>query len=405
MEIRNLTENERSDALILAGKVLFEESGSWSEEGAKKILAFLREYTEDFAMLGAFDETLKGVLIYEPESLRIVFLATAENARHEKHAVSLLDRIMEQGRTMHLPRIRLNAALSARSFYEAYGFEVCGEESESEGLRFVPMEYLLQKEWLGRTVTVITDRPYGSFHPHLPDVLYPVNYGYIEGTIAADGEAQDAYILGINEPVKEFTGEVIGIVHREDDVETKLVVAPQGSSFTSEQIMSRINFAEKYFKSYVVMKLKDIDVDPEDLVALGFKIREGHCCYFLSMDETTSKETLLKLFDLLTIEQELTFWSFYRYSGSDPGEYVTVSVENGKAVAIRGNHGWSSGYESISIDDLIELIQRNWDKDWDSIKNYVNSIGLRRVPFPESRRNWMEHPTGVFVPDYSLRAW
>ncbi|MBQ5519352.1 MAG: hypothetical protein IIT90_04545, partial [Clostridiales bacterium] len=66
---------------------------------------------------------------------------------------------------------------------------------------------------------------------------------------------------------------------------------------------------------------------------------------------------------------------------------------------------WSSGYESISIDDLIELIQRNWDKDWDSIKNYVNSIKLRRVPFPESRRNWMEHPTGVFVPDYSLRAW
>ena len=140
--------------------------------------------------------------------------------------------------------------------------------------------------------------------------------------------------------------------------------------------MSRINFTEKYFKSYVVMKLKDIDVDPEDLIALGFKIREGHCCYFLSMDETPSKETLLKLFDLLTIEQELTFWSFYRYSGSDPGEYVTVSVENGKAVAIRGNHGWSSGYES-----------------------------LRRVPFPESRRNWMEHPTGVFVPDYSLRAW
>ena len=85
MEIRNLTENERSDALILAGKVLFEESGSWSEEGAKKILAFLREYTEDFAMLGAFEETLKGILIYEPESLRIVVLATEENARHEKH--------------------------------------------------------------------------------------------------------------------------------------------------------------------------------------------------------------------------------------------------------------------------------------------------------------------------------
>ena len=257
----------------------------------------------------------------------------------------------------------------------------------------------------GDIVTVTVDRPLGSYHPEHKDMYYPVNYGYIEGVIAADGEEQDAYILGVDEPVKEFTGEVIGIVHRDDDVETKLVVAPQGSTYTAEQVMEQINFTEKFYKSHVVMKLEDIDVDPEALVALGFKIRKGHCCYFLSMDETPSKETLLKLFDLLTIEQELTFWSFYRYSGSDPGEYVTVSVENGKAVAIRGNHGWSSGYESISIDDLIELIQRNWDKDWDSIKNYVNSIELRQVPLPESRRIWMEHPTGVFVPDYSLRAW
>ena len=257
----------------------------------------------------------------------------------------------------------------------------------------------------GDIVTVTVDRPLGSYHPEHKDMYYPINYGYIEGVIAADGEEQDAYILGVDEPVKEFTGEVIGIVHRDDDVETKLVVASRGSTYTAEQVMEQINFTEKFYKSHVVMKLEDIDVDPEALIALGFKIRKGHCCYFLSMDETPSKETLLKLFDLLTIEQELTFWSFYRYSGSDPGEYVTVSVENGKAVAIRGNHGWSSGYESISIDDLIELIQRNWDKDWDSIKNFVNSIELRRVPFPESRRNWMEHPTGVFVPDYSLRAW
>lgn len=247
MEIRNLTENERSDALILAGKVLFEESGSWSEEGAKKILAFLREYTEDFAMLGAFEETLKGVLIYEPESLRIVFLATEENARHEKLAVSLLDRIMEQGRTAHLPRIRLNAALSARSFYEAYGFEVCGEESESEGLRFVPMEYLLQKEWLGRTVTVITDRPYGSFHPHLPDVLYPVNYGYVKELAMSEGLFQDAYIIGPQEPVEEFTGIVAGIVYRKDDEVSRWIVTPAAAVYWHASIISLIGFEEQYY--------------------------------------------------------------------------------------------------------------------------------------------------------------
>ena len=29
---------------------------------------------------------------------------------------------------------------------------------------------------------------------------------YIEGVMAPDGEEQDAYILGVNEPVGKFTG-------------------------------------------------------------------------------------------------------------------------------------------------------------------------------------------------------
>mgnify|MGYP002231338216 CR=1 FL=1 len=32
-------------------------------------------------------------------------------------------------------------------------------------------------------------------------MYYPINYGYIEGVMAPDGEEQDAYILGVNEPV------------------------------------------------------------------------------------------------------------------------------------------------------------------------------------------------------------
>ena len=39
----------------------------------------------------------------------------------------------------------------------------------------------------GPIVTVTVDRPLGSYHPEHPDVYYPINYGYIKGTIAADG--------------------------------------------------------------------------------------------------------------------------------------------------------------------------------------------------------------------------
>ena len=49
---------------------------------------------------------------------------------------------------------------------------------------------------IGRTVTVTVDRPLGSYHPEHKDMYYPINYGYVEGVLAPDGEEQDAYILG-----------------------------------------------------------------------------------------------------------------------------------------------------------------------------------------------------------------
>ncbi len=104
---------------------------------------------------------------------------------------------------------------------------------------------------LGKTVTVKIDRPMGSYHPEHKDIYYPVNYGYIEGIIAPDGEEQDAYLLGVNEPVGEYTGIVIAVIHRYDDVEEKWVVAPQGMKFTKEEIKAQTYFQEKYFKSEV----------------------------------------------------------------------------------------------------------------------------------------------------------
>ena len=76
---------------------------------------------------------------------------------------------------------------------------------------------------IGNIVKVIVDRPMGSYHPNHKDIFYSINYGYIEGIIAPEGEEQDAYILGIDKPVKEFVGKIIAIIHREDDVEEPTV--------------------------------------------------------------------------------------------------------------------------------------------------------------------------------------
>ena len=97
-------------------------------------------------------------------------------------------------------------------------------------------------------VTVTVDRPAGTYHPEHPNLYYPINYGYIEGAEAPDGEETDAYILGITEPTTKFTGRVIAIIHRLNDVEDKLVVAPEGLTFTKEQIFGFTSFIEQYFE-------------------------------------------------------------------------------------------------------------------------------------------------------------
>lgn len=103
-------------------------------------------------------------------------------------------------------------------------------------------------------VKVIVDRPLGSQHPQYKETYYPINYGFVEGIMAKDEEEQDAYILGVDVPVKGFVGKIIAIIHRYDDVEEKWVVVPRNMSYTKEEIKKQVEFQEKYFKSKIIMQ-------------------------------------------------------------------------------------------------------------------------------------------------------
>ena len=111
---------------------------------------------------------------------------------------------------------------------------------------------------IGPIVTVTVERPLGSYHPEHPDMYYPVNYGCIKGTMAADGEEEDAYILGVDKPVPEFTGRIIARIDREDDTEFKWVIAPEGAHFTEKEIAELTCFQEQYFVSTVTL-LQEIE--------------------------------------------------------------------------------------------------------------------------------------------------
>lgn len=109
---------------------------------------------------------------------------------------------------------------------------------------------------IGKEVTVTIDRPLGSRHPRF-DMIYPINYGYVEGVIGGDQEEQDAYIVGIHESVTTFTGRIIAVVERYDDCETKWVVAPENQSYTVEELETILSFQERWFHHKIHVEKKD----------------------------------------------------------------------------------------------------------------------------------------------------
>ncbi len=113
------------------------------------------------------------------------------------------------------------------------------------------MDY--SKKYLRQEITVKMDRPMGGKHPKW-NFVYPVNYGFIPGTKAPDGEELDAYVLGVFEPKKEFTGICIAIIHRTNDNDDKLVVAPKDKDYSDEQIRALTEFQESFFESEIIRK-------------------------------------------------------------------------------------------------------------------------------------------------------
>ena len=108
------------------------------------------------------------------------------------------------------------------------------------------------KYYLGKTVTIGIDRPIGYVHRKGEKTLiYPINYGYIPGVLGGDGEELDVFLLGVDRPVETYTGRIIGIVFRADDVEDKLIMAPEGMDFTVEEMTAAVYFQEKYYDSHV----------------------------------------------------------------------------------------------------------------------------------------------------------
>lgn len=112
--------------------------------------------------------------------------------------------------------------------------------------------FKLAKEFLGKDVLVKIDRPLGSIHPK-HGFLYEVNYGFVNGVMAPDGEDLDVYVLGVSEPLEEFKGVCIAVAHRKNDDDDNLIVVHKGVSFNKEEIKKLIHFQEQWFDTVIVL--------------------------------------------------------------------------------------------------------------------------------------------------------
>lgn len=111
--------------------------------------------------------------------------------------------------------------------------------------------HMIYKEYLGKEFNIVIDRELGSKHPEY-GFIYPVNYGYVPGTISGDGEELDCYLLGVFEPVKTFKGKCIAIVHRLNDDDDKLIIVPENKKYSDDAINALIEFQERYFEHIIV---------------------------------------------------------------------------------------------------------------------------------------------------------
>ena len=80
-------------------------------------------------------------------------------------------------------------------------------------------------DYLDRIVAgnpIVIDRPKGSHHPRFPEIIYPVDYGYLDGTTTVDGGGLDVWVGSI--PEKSLSTLVVTVDLHKRDVEIKLLL-------------------------------------------------------------------------------------------------------------------------------------------------------------------------------------
>jgi len=86
----------------------------------------------------------------------------------------------------------------------------------------IPAKFWDLMNELVATSDIVIDRPKGSSHPRYPDLLYPLDYGYLKNTRSSDGDGVDVWLGSLYN--KHISGIVCTVDTEDRDVELKLLL-------------------------------------------------------------------------------------------------------------------------------------------------------------------------------------
>ena len=179
----------------------------------------------------------------------IGFVYTFPQFRGKRRIGKLIEHIYRLAKTEGKENLYIST--DQKGLYENFGAEfyttlkdVNGDTALVYKIKIETKDY---SKIIGTTVSGKIDRPLGTCHPRHKEMIYPINYGYVDGIFAGDGAEQDVYVFGANKPIYEYTGKVIAVYHRLNDCEDKWIVSLDDKPVSDREILKAIEFQEQYF--------------------------------------------------------------------------------------------------------------------------------------------------------------
>ena len=145
IEIRELLNNKKDEALLFAKKVYIESKDeSYSKQGIETFCNFVnnKEITKSFKVYGAFeDNVLKGLIATDSQKRHICLFFVDKVSQGKGIGKELMKAVINNNENSY---ITVNSSRYGVPIYEKLGFEKIEDEKEQDGLKFTPMKLILK---------------------------------------------------------------------------------------------------------------------------------------------------------------------------------------------------------------------------------------------------------------------